>query len=364
MKRVYNFSPGPATLPESVLLRAQTEFLDLNGSGMSITEISHRSEVFREIVAQTEKALREIMSIPENFKVLFLQGGASLQFAMVPLNLFGRGGIAEYVDSGRWSQKAILEAERYGAVKIVASSKENGYRTVPDLTPDMLSPEAAYLHFTMNNTIHGTKFDVLPPTTAPLVTDMSSCILSERWDVRKFGLIYAGAQKNMGVAGLTVVIIREDLATCCLDVTPTMLRYQTHMESGSLYNTPPCFALYMAGLVFEWIKEQGGMEILERRNREKASRLYEFLDNSNLFEGIAAKPNRSLMNVTFRIASGDLTDRFVHEAAQQGLVALNGHRSIGGLRASLYNAMPIEGVQRLIEFMQAFEKKHKKSIEG
>ncbi len=364
MKRIYNFSPGPATLPESVLKKAQAELLNYNGSGMSVTEISHRSEVFRKIVAKTEKALREIMSIPENFRVLFLQGGASLQFAMVPLNLFGRGGIAEYVDSGRWSQKAILEAERYGMIKIVATSKDNGYRTVPGLTRDMLSPDAAYLHFTMNNTIHGTKFDALPPTAAPLVADMSSCILSERWDVSKFGLIYAGAQKNMGVAGLTVVILREDLATCCLEVTPTMLRYQTHMESGSLYNTPPCFALYMAGLVFEWIKEQGGIEILERRNREKASWLYEFIDNSDLFKGIAAKPNRSLMNVTFQIASRNLTDRFLHEAAQQGLVALNGHRSIGGLRASLYNAMPLEGVQRLIEFMQAFEKKHKNTAGG
>ena len=361
MKRIYNFSPGPATLPESVLRKAQAEFLDYGGTGLSVTEISHRSDTFRRIVENAEGNMREVMGIPDAYRVLFLQGGASLQFAMVPLNLFGRSRVADYVDTGRWSQKAILEARRYGKVNIVASSEEQDYRSIPVVRTDRLSPDAAYVHITMNNTIHGTRYSELPNTTAPLVTDMSSCILSERWDVSKFGLIYAGAQKNMGLAGLTVVIIRDDLTHYCLDTTPTMLRYSTHVESCSLFNTPPCFAVYFAGLMFEWIKDRGGISAMEDRNREKASRLYDFLDTSRLYAGIAAKHNRSMMNITFRLPSDDLTDRFVREAESQGLTALKGHRSIGGVRASLYNAMPLEGVQRLIEFMDFFEKTHSQS---
>lgn len=356
MKRIYNFGPGPATLPECVLRKAQAEFVDYGDTGMSVIEISHRSDMFRRIVENAERSLRELMRIPNNYRVLFLQGGASLQFAMVPLNLFGMNRVADYIDTGIWSQKAVLEAKRYGKVSIVASSEDQDYRSIPVVRSGGLSSDAAYLHITMNNTIHGTRYSELPTTPAPLVTDMSSCILSEGWDVSKFGLIYAGAQKNMGVAGLTVVIVRDDLTQYCLDTTPTILRYRTHVESHSLFNTPPCFAVYIAGLVFEWIKDQGGITAIEARNREKASWLYDFLDSSEFYAGTAAKHDRSLMNVTFRLPSDDLTDRFLKEAESQGLAALKGHRSIGGVRASLYNAMPPEGVRHLIDFMEIFEK--------
>ena len=356
MKRIYNFGPGPATLPECVLRKAQAEFVDYGDTGMSVIEISHRSDIFRRIVENAERSLRELMRIPNNYRVLFLQGGASLQFAMVPLNLFGMNRVADYIDTGIWSQKAVLEAKRYGKVSIVASSEDQDYRSIPVVRSGGLSSDAAYLHITMNNTIHGTRYSELPTTPAPLVTDMSSCILSEGWDVSKFGLIYAGAQKNMGVAGLTVVIVRDDLTQYCLDTTPTILRYRTHVESHSLFNTPPCFAVYIAGLVFEWIKDQGGITAIEARNREKASWLYDFLDSSEFYAGTAAKHDRSLMNVTFRLPSDDLTDRFLKEAESQGLAALKGHRSIGGVRASLYNAMPPEGVRHLVDFMEIFEK--------
>ncbi len=356
MKRIYNFGPGPATLPECVLRKAQAEFVDYGDTGMSVIEISHRSDIFRRIVENAERSLRELMRIPNNYRVLFLQGGASLQFAMVPLNLFGMNRVADYIDTGIWSQKAVLEAKRYGKVSIVASSEDQDYRSIPVVRSGGLSSDAAYLHITMNNTIHGTRYSELPTTPAPLVTDMSSCILSEGWDVSKFGLIYAGAQKNMGVAGLTVVIVRDDLTQYCLDTTPTILRYRTHVESHSLFNTPPCFAVYIAGLVFEWIKDQGGITAIETRNHEKASWLYDFLDSSEFYAGTAAKHDRSLMNVTFRLPSDDLTDRFLKEAESQGLAALKGHRSIGGVRASLYNAMPPEGVRHLVDFMEIFEK--------
>ena len=356
MKRIYNFGPGPATLPECVLRKAQAEFVDYGDTGMSVIEISHRSDIFRRIVENAERSLRELMRIPNNYRVLFLQGGASLQFAMVPLNLFGMNRVADYIDTGIWSQKAVLEAKRYGKVNIVASSEDQDYRSIPVVRSGGLSSDAAYLHITMNNTIHGTRYSELPTTPAPLVTDMSSCILSEGWDVSKFGLIYAGAQKNMGVAGLTVVIVRDDLTQYCLDTTPTILRYRTHVESHSLFNTPPCFAVYIAGLVFEWIKDQGGITAIEARNREKASWLYDFLDSSEYYAGTAAKHDRSLMNVTFRLPSDDLTDQFVKEAESQGMATLKGHRSIGGVRASLYNAMPPEGVRHLIDFMEIFEK--------
>ncbi len=364
MKRIYNFGPGPATLPECVLRKAQTEFLDYKDTGMSVIEISHRSDMFRSIIEDAEAILRELMRIPNDYRVLFLQGGASLQFAMVPLNLFGRNRVADYVDTGIWSQKAIFEAGRYGKVNIVASSENQNYRSIPVVRSDNLSSDAAYVHITMNNTIHGTRYSELPETSAPLVTDMSSCILSERWDVSKFGLIYAGAQKNMGVSGLTIVIVKDDLTQYCLDTTPTMLRYKTHVESRSLFNTPPCFAIYIAGLVFEWIKDQGGITAIEDRNREKSSWLYDYLDSSELYTGIAAKHDRSMMNVTFRLPSDDLTDRFLKEAESHGLVSLKGHRSIGGVRASLYNAMPLEGVQSLVKFMEFFANTHFKSDEG
>lgn len=356
MARVYNFSAGPSTLPEPVLRKAAAEMLDYNGAGMSVMEMSHRSAAFKGIIEGAEAHVRELMNIPDNYRVLFLQGGAASQFAMVPLNLLTEGGKADYVNTGAWSKKAIAEARRYGTVNVVASSDDRNFTYLPKVTKDMFDPEADYVHITSNNTIYGTRFAVPPDTgDVPLVADMSSNILSQVYDVRRFGVIYAGAQKNIGPAGVTLVIIRDDLVGSARDITPTMFNYKTHVDAGSMYNTPPCFAVYVAKLVFEWIKEQGGVAVMQERNEEKAALLYDFLDNSAMFTPTVTGPERSLMNVPFVSPREELNAEFLKEAAGQGLVTLKGHRSVGGMRASIYNAMPVEGVRKLVDFMKAFE---------
>ncbi len=356
MGRVYNFSPGPSVLPEEVLKIAQKEMLDYGGTGMSVMEMSHRSKTFSEIIVEAENLLREIMGIPHHYKVLFLQGGASTQFAMVPLNLLTKSKNADYVNTGNWSKKAIAEAQKYGEVKVIASSEDRNFTYIPKIDRGMLNSKADYVHITSNNTIYGTRFTALPETgVVPLVADMSSNILSEFMDVSKFGLIYAGAQKNIGPAGLTVVIIREDLIGHEMEVTPTMLNYKTHAEKDSLFNTPPCFCIYIALLTFKWIKKKGGISEIEKTNREKASLLYDFLDNSLLFKGTAESRDRSLMNVPFVLPNEELSSKFIDEAEKHGLVSLKGHRSVGGMRASIYNAMPIEGVKKLVDFMKHYE---------
>jgi len=356
MRTVYNFSPGPATLPEEVLKKAQGQILDYNGSGMSVMEISHRSDLFGEIINGAESLLREIMNIPSTHTVLFLQGGASTQFAMIPLNLFRKSKKADYVNTGNWSKKAIAEASRYGTVRVVASSEDKNFTCIPELDSSQFDPDADYFHITTNNTIYGTRFSSIPDTgKVPLVADMSSNILSEVYDVSKFGLIYAGAQKNIAPAGLTIVIVQNDLIGNALDITPTMLNYKIHAEKKSVYNTPPCWNIYMAKLMFEWIKEQGGVGSLEAVNRKKAALLYDFLDNSRLFSPTAEKRDRSLMNITFVLPSEDLTARCLREAEINGFLNLKGHRSVGGLRASIFNAMPFEGVKKLVSFFEKFE---------
>ncbi len=360
MRTVFNFSPGPSTLPEKVLKKAQNQLLDYNGSGMSVMEVSHRSDLFGEIIQGAESLLREIMNILPTHTVLFLQGGASTQFAMVPLNLFKKSRKADYVNTGNWSKKAIAEASRYGAARVVASSEDKNYTYIPDLDSSQFNPEADYFHITTNNTIYGTRFSTIPDSgKVPLVADISSNILSEVYDVSKFGLIYAGAQKNIAPAGLTIVIIRKDLIGNALKITPTMLDYKTHAEKKSVFNTPPCWNIYMAKLMFEWVREQGGVPAVEAVNREKAGLLYDFLDSSKLFRGTTEKRDRSLMNVTFVLPNDDLTELCVREAEQNGLLNLKGHRSVGGLRASIFNAMPMEGVKRLISFLEKFETENK-----
>lgn len=359
MARVYNFSAGPSMLPEEVLKRAAEEMLDYQGTGMSVMEMSHRSSAFMNIINDAESLLRELMGIPDNYKVLFLQGGASTQFAMVALNLLGKDGKADYVNTGAWSKKAIKEAKRYGEVRVVASSEDKNFNYIPALTKDSFDQAASYAHITTNNTIFGTRFVDIPDTgNVPLVADMSSNILSEELDVTKFGLIYAGAQKNIGPAGVTVVIIREDLIGRELDFTPTMLTYKTHAENGSMFNTPPCYPIYIAKLVFEWLKEKGGVKAIQKVNEEKAALLYGFLDSSKLFKGTVEPECRSLMNVPFVLPSDELNAAFIKEATAAGFVNLKGHRSVGGMRASIYNAMPVEGVRALIDFMKQFEQKN------
>lgn len=357
--RALNFSAGPAALPEPVLRKAQAELMDYRGTGMSVMEMSHRSAAFSEIVQNAEQGLRDIMDIPDLYSVLFLQGGASTQFAMVPLNLFSGNRKADYVNTGSWSAKAMKEAGRYGTVKAVASSEDRNFAYIPDVKPEALSPDADYVHITTNNTIYGTRFTTIPDTgIVTLVADMSSNILSQVYEVKKFGLIYAGAQKNVAPAGLTIVIVRNDLIGNALDITPTMLNYRTHAEKGSLYNTPPCWCIYMAKLMFDWIKEQGGVAALQARNEEKAGLLYDFLDVSRLFTPTADKKDRSLMNVTFTLPDQELTRKCVSAAELQGMVNLKGHRSVGGLRASIFNAMPLEGVKKLVSFLQKFEQQN------
>jgi phosphoserine aminotransferase len=363
--RVFNFSPGPSALPLPVLERAAAEMTDANGTGQSVMEMSHRSKDYKPIIEKTEALLRELMGIPANYKVLFLQGGASLQFSMIPLNLAagdapGKGKKATYIDTGIWADKAIKEAKKYAAVEVGASSKDKAYTYIPQAPAP--GADDAYYHITLNNTIVGTKWDKLPETgSVPLVTDASSCILSEPLDVSRFGLIYAGAQKNLGPAGTTVVIIREDLIGKAPDWTPVMLRYDTHAGEGSMYNTPPCYGIYIIGLVLEWVKQSGGLEAITKLNREKAKLFYDYLDNSKMFYAPVEKQYRSLMNIPFipkekdEAKKGEIETRFVKEAAAAGLVNLAGHRLVGGMRASIYNAMPIEGVKALIGFMEKFE---------
>jgi phosphoserine aminotransferase len=357
MSRAYNFSAGPAVLPLEVLKKAQDEMMDYQGTGMSVMEMSHRSKEFVAITDNAEQNLRKLMGIPENYKVLFLQGGASTQFAMVPLNLFTKSKTADFINTGAWSKKAISEAKRYGKVNVVASSEDTTFNYIPKLSADSFDPNADFVHFTSNNTIYGTCFHELPKTeNVPLVCDMSSNIISEEIDVSKYALIYAGAQKNIGPAGLTIVIIREDLVGHAMDITPTMLNYQTHVEGESMFNTPPCFAIYMAGLVFEYLLANGGIAAMEKQNRKKASLLYDFLDNSSMFSATVKPEDRSIMNVPFVTGHEELDAKFVKEAEAANLKTLKGHRSVGGMRASIYNAMPLEGVQALVNFMKDFEK--------
>lgn len=357
MSRPFNFSAGPAVLPLDVLKKAQEELVDWHGSGMSVMEMSHRGKEYMSIHEGAEKNLRKLMNISDDYKVLFLQGGASTQFAMVPLNLFSSAKKADYVNTGAWSKKAISEAKRYGTIKVVATSEPQNFNHIPKLSKDMFSADADYVHITTNNTIYGTCYPELPDTGGKtLVADMSSDILSKPYDVTKFGLIYAGAQKNIGPSGLTIVIIKDSLIGKAMDITPTMLNYKTHSEEASLYNTPPCYAIYIAGLVFEWMLANGGVEAMEKRNREKAALLYDYLDNSKLFKGTVEVKSRSIMNIPFVTGNEQLDDKFIAEASKKGLKTLKGHRSVGGMRASIYNAMPKEGVQALVDFMKEFEK--------
>ncbi|MDR2942921.1 MAG: 3-phosphoserine/phosphohydroxythreonine transaminase [Treponema sp.] len=363
--RVYNFSPGPSMLPLPALEKAAKEMTDTNGTGQSVMEMSHRSKDFKPIIEKTEALLRELMGIPANYKVLFLQGGASLQFSMVPLNLAagdapGKGKKAAYIDTGIWSDKAIKEAGKYATVEVLASSKDKAYTYIPDAPKP--SEDHAYYHITQNNTIVGTKWDKVPDTgSVTLVSDASSNILSEPLDVSKYGIIYAGAQKNLGPAGTTLVIIREDLIGRAPAWTPVMLRYDTHAGEGSMYNTPPCYGIYIIGLVLDWLKQLGGLNAVAKMNREKAELFYNYLDNSKMFYSPVDKKYRSLMNIPFvprekdEAKKSEIEARFVKEAATAGLINLAGHRLVGGMRASIYNAMPIEGVKALIDFMKKFE---------
>ena len=359
MSRCYNFSAGPAALPLEVLQKAQEELVEWNASGMSVMEMSHRGKEYTSIHENAIKNLRTLMNIPDNYKILFLQGGASQQFAMIPLNLFSATKKADYINTGAWSKKAISEAKRYGTVNVIASSDDKNFSYIPEVRPDMISADADYVHITTNNTIYGTRYPSIPDSgSKPLVADMSSNILSQEYDITKFGLIYAGAQKNIGPAGLTIVIIREDLLGKALDITPTMLNYQIHAAENSLYNTPPCYTIYIAGLVFEWLLAKGGIMAMEKENVQKAALLYDFLDNSSLFNGTVEVRSRSLMNVPFVTGNEELDAKFIAEAGKRGLKTLKGHRSVGGMRASIYNAMPRDGVQALLDFMKEFEKEN------
>ena len=360
MNRVYNFSAGPSMLPIEVLEKASKEMTNYNNTGMSVMEMSHRSAAYQDIIDTAEKTLREIMNIPDNYKVLFLQGGASTQFAMIPLNLLTGSQKADYVNTGAWSKKAIAEAKKYGEVNVVASSEDKTFTYIPELDKETFTKDADYFHITSNNTIYGTKFNELPDVgDVPIVADMSSNILSEEVDVNKYGVIYAGAQKNMGPAGVTVVIIREDLIGDPQDITPTMLKYKTHSDKGSMFNTPPTYSIYVAGMVFEWIKELGGIGAIQKRNEEKAKLIYNYLDSSKLFKGTVAQKDRSLMNIPFVLPTDELNAEFIKEAADRGMVNLKGHRTVGGMRASIYNAMPLEGVKKLVDFMKEFEENNK-----
>jgi len=358
MSRVYNFSAGPAMLPEEVLEEASNEMKDWHGSGMSVMEMSHRGKEFISIAEEARADLIELLSIPPDYKVLFLQGGASSQFSMVPMNLLRGKKTADYVNTGYWSKKAIIEAKRYCEVNIVASGESTNFTNIPNPSEWVLNPDSAYLHYTPNETIGGVEFHYVPDVgSLPLVADMSSTILSRPIDVSRFGLIYAGAQKNIGPAGLTIVIIREDLMGEALPYTPTMLNYETHAKNESMYNTPPTYSWYIAGLVFKWIKKKGGLKAMAEINKRKAEKLYRFIDESAFYSNPVSKECRSWMNIPFTLAEPSLEDRFLKEAERAGLVSLKGHRSVGGMRASIYNAMPEEGVDALIEFMRDFERR-------
>lgn len=359
MERVFNFSAGPSMLPLEVLEKAQREFVCYGTSGMSVMEMSHRSHTYEEIQKKAESDLRELMNIPDNYKVLFLQGGGSMQFAMIPLNLMNKNKKADYVVTGQWAKKAMEEASKYGTINVVASSESTLFDRIPELDKKTFDSDSDYFYITLNNTVYGTRYKTLPDTgLVPLIGDMSSSILSEEIDVTKFGVIFAGAQKNLGPAGVTIVIIREDLLGNAMDITPTMLKYDIHAKNDSLYNTPPTFAIYFAGLVFEWVKNQGGVKALQKLNEKKAAVLYDFLDDSSMFKGTVVKSDRSLMNVCFKLATDELNSKFLKEAETKGFSNLKGHRSVGGMRASIYNAMPIEGVLALVSLMQEFESKN------
>ncbi len=356
MERVYNFSAGPSMLPESVLKRAADEMLNCNDSGMSVMEMSHRSKPYEAIINGCEALVRELMNVPDNYKVLFLQGGASSQFAMVPMNLANKNKKIDIVITGQWAKKAAEEAERYVTVNRVASSADKTFSYIPKLDKSTFSKDADYFYICVNNTIYGTKFNELPDTgDIPLIGDISSCIMSEELDVSKFGCLIAGAQKNLGPAGVTLVIVREDLLGNCMDITPTMFNYNIHVENGSMYNTPPTYGIYIMKLVLEWIKEQGGISAIQKINEKKAKILYDFLDSSKMFRGTVVKEDRSLMNIPFVTDSDELNAKFIKEATEKGFVNLKGHRTVGGMRASIYNAMPVEGVEALVEFMKEFE---------
>jgi phosphoserine aminotransferase len=355
MSRVYNFSAGPAMLPEPVLARAREELLDWHGSGMSVMEMSHRGKEFVSIAEQAERDLRDLLAIPDNFKVLFLQGGATLQFAMVPMNLMAGNPRADYVNTGQWSKKAIKEAQRFGEINIAATAEAEGFTSVPPFEQWRLDPNAAYVHYTPNETIGGVEFHWIPETAdVPLIADMSSTLLSRPLDVSRYGIIYAGAQKNIGPAGVTVVIVREDLIGHAPVSTPAMLDYKVHAEGGSMANTPPTYAWYIAGLVFQWLKEQGGLEAMAEFNQRKAEKLYTAIDATDFYANPVDPSSRSWMNVPFTLADPELDGEFLKQAAAVGLVTLKGHRSVGGMRASIYNAMPEEGVDTLIDFMAEF----------
>lgn len=359
MERVFNFSAGPSQLPLPVLEEAQKDMVNYKGTGMSVMEMSHRSKDFESIIYGAEDLIRSLMNIPDSYEVMFLQGGASTQFAMVPLNLF-KNGKADFVVTGQWAKKACQEAGKFGTANVVASSADKTFSYIPKLDKASFTPDADYFHITHNNTIYGTKWNTLPDTgSVPLVADISSDIMSEQIDVSKFGILYAGAQKNVGPAGLTIAIVRKDLIGEPMSICPTMLSYKTHADGKSMYNTPPCYSIYIAKLVFEWVKSMGGVAELEKLNRQKAAVLYDFLDNSSLFNGTVVKEDRSLMNVPFVTGNEELDKKFVAEAKEAGFVNLKGHRTVGGMRASIYNAMPIEGVKALVDFMEKFEKANK-----
>ena len=361
MSRVYNFSAGPAVLPEEVLAEASAEMLDYRGTGMSVMEMSHRSKAYQTIIDEAESDLRGLLHIPDNYKVLFLQGGASQQFAMVPMNLM-KNKVADYIVTGQWAKKACSEGKLYGTANAVASSADKTFSYIPDCSDLPISEDADYVYICENNTIYGTKYKTLPNTKGKLlVADQSSCFLSEPVDVSKYGLIFAGAQKNVGPAGTVIVIVREDLVTeDVLPGTPTMLHYKTHVDAGSLYNTPPTYGIYICGKVFKWLKARGGLEAMKQYNEEKAKILYDFLDQSKLFKGTVVKQDRSLMNVPFVTGDEEMDALFVKESKAAGLENLKGHRTVGGMRASIYNAMPMEGVKKLVEFMDDFETRYGK----
>ena len=359
MSRVYNFSAGPAVLPEEVLKEAQEEMLDYRGCGMSVMEMSHRSKVFQNIIDEAEADLRDLMGIPSNYKVLFLQGGASLQFSMIPMNLM-KNGVADYIVTGQWAKKAYAEAQKYGKANKIASSEDKTFYYIPDCSDLPISPDADYVYICENNTIYGTKYKKLPNTKGKtLVADVSSCFLSEPVNVSDYGIIYGGVQKNIGPAGMVISIVRDDLITDdVLPGTPTMMKFKTHADAGSLYNTPNCYCIYMCGKVFKWLKKMGGLEVMKQRNEEKAKLLYDFLDQSKLFKGTVVPEDRSLMNVPFITGNADLDAKFVKESKEAGLENLKGHRTVGGMRASIYNAMPKEGVEALVAFMKKFEEEN------
>ena len=359
MSRVYNFSAGPAVLPEEALKEAQEEMLDYRGCGMSVMEMSHRSKVFQNIIDEAEADLRDLMGIPSNYKVLFLQGGASLQFSMIPMNLM-KNGVADYIVTGQWAKKAYAEAQKYGKANKIASSEDKTFSYIPDCSDLPISPDADYVYICENNTIYGTKYKKLPNTKGKtLVADVSSCFLSEPVNVSDYGIIYGGVQKNIGPAGMVISIVRDDLITDnVLPGTPTMMKFKTHADAGSLYNTPNCYCIYMCGKVFKWLKKMGGLEVMKQRNEEKAKLLYDFLDQSKLFKGTVVPEDRSLMNVPFITGNADLDAKFVKESKEAGLENLKGHRTVGGMRASIYNAMPKKGVEALVAFMKKFEEEN------